>query len=334
MVIFMKLNKLLVFPLILTLFGTSCSNHKNIYIDQKENIDSFVYVDNSGLTSLINNKQDFVLVVGENGCSTCEIIKPVLIDYIKKYEYIIYWIENNIYQKVVDKFVDSDEYSLKANIMSASIILFDNGITKEVIEYDENLYYSDSKLELTLENKINKSNIYSLNTLEKFQYSKAYSMYRYDYSSTTDLDNKIKEDKSSILYSWGPCPDCMRIKDEVLNEYMPSSNKKIYSFEVSHFRNDYSTNPELFDEFASKYQFNDYRGGKVPSIVTYNNGSKVNMHVYFNDEFEKQNDGSYLIKNSYIPELINTSYSSGENMYKELMKIHKEKTIEYLDNHL
>ena len=61
--------------------------------------------------------------------------------------------------------------------MSATIILFDEGKTKEVIEYNDNLYYSDSKLELTLENKSIVAFLHKLLTLnsvniivEKSQY--------------------------------------------------------------------------------------------------------------------------------------------------------------------
>ena len=331
----MNFKKLLIFPLILTLFGTSCSNNEKIYVEQKENIDSFVYLSNQELTSLINNKQDFVLVVGENGCSTCELIKPVIIDYLTKYEYIIYWIENRTYQTVVDKFIDSDGYSLKANIDSASILLFNNGKTKEVIEYNQNLYFSDSKFELTLENKITGSHLYSLNNLTSFSYSPKQKMYRVDLSLTEELDTIIaSNNKSMILYSWGPCPDCIRIKEELLKEYLVSTKKKLYVFEVSHFRNDYSSNPTLFNEFASKYKFNTYRGGKVPALCLYKNNELVNMHVYYNDEFVKNEDQSYTITNSYIPELINTNYSSGNAMFDNIAKIHTQKTIEYLDKNL
>lgn len=331
----MKFKKLLIFPLILTLFGTSCSNKNKIIIEQKENIDSFVYLNNDELTSLIKNKQDFVLVVGENGCLTCETIKPVIIDYIKKYEYVIYWIENNIYQTVVDKFVTSEDQALKANIMSASILLFNDGVTKEVIEYNENLYFSENKFELTLEDKITGSNLYSLNTLDTFEYSKKTTMYKMNLESTTDLDNKIasKEDVL-VLFSWAPCPDCSRIKQDVLNEYMANKDKKLYIFEVAHYRQDLTNNPELYEQFATKYQFDSYRGGKVPTIAKYNESKLVNMHVYFNDEFEKQEDGSYLIKNSFIPRLVNSSYQNGSKMIEELKQIHKEETIAYLDSNL
>ena len=331
----MKFKKLLIFPLILTLFGTSCSNKNKIIIEQKENIDSFVYLNNDELTSLIKNKQDFVLVVGENGCLTCETIKPVIIDYIKKYEYVIYWIENNIYQTVVDKFVTSEDQALKANIMSASILLFNDGVTKEVIEYNENLYFSENKFELTLEDKITGSHLYSLNTLDTFEYSKKTTMYKMNLESTNDLDNKIasKEDVL-VLFSWAPCPDCSRIKQDVLNEYMANKDKKLYIFEVAHYRQDLTNNPELYEQFATKYQFDSYRGGKVPTIAKYNESKLVNMHVYFNDEFEKQEDGSYLIKNSFIPRLVNSSYQNGSKMIEELKQIHKEETIAYLDSNL
>ena len=219
--------------------------------------------------------------------------------------------------------------------MSATILLFDEGTTKEVNNYDENLYFSDGKFELTLENKVTGSNIYSLNTLEPFAYSKKSTMYKYNLESTSDLDTKINSTNDSlVLFSWAPCPDCVRIKDDVLYEYLSQTNKKLYMFEVSHYRNDYTNNPELYDQFAKKYQFNSYRGGKVPTIVKYNNSSLVNMHVYFNDEFEKQEDGSYIIKNSFIPSLINTSYQTGTKMMEELKVVHKNETIKYLDINL
>ena len=331
----MKFKKILIFPLLLTLFGTSCSNKEKIIIEQKENIDSFVYVNDQELSTLITNKQDFVLVVGENGCFTCNLIKPVIVEYIKKYDYVIYWVENNNYKTVVDKFANSVDQKLKSDIMSATILLFDEGITKEVIEYNDNLYYSDSKFELTLENKITGSNIYSLNKLVPFNYSSNFQMYRFDYASTEELDNKINDQNESlVLYSWGPCPDCMRVKDDILDEYMSNAKNKIYIFEVSHFRNNYSEHPEIFDEFSNTYKFNDYRGGKVPSIVKYSSGDKINMHVYFNDEFIKNEDGSYTITNSYTSSLINTNYSSGSKMIEELRKLHKEELIKYLDNNL
>lgn len=331
----MKLKKLLIFPLLITLFGSSCSNKDKIIIEQKENIDSFVYVDDQELSTLITNKQDFVLVVGENGCFTCNLIKPIIVEYIKKYDYIIYWIENHNYKNVVDKFSNSDDQKLKADIMSATILLFDEGITKEVIEYDDNLYYSDAQFELTLENKIKGSNIYSLNKINSFAYSSNFSMYKFDYSDTEELDNKINSlDKSLVLYSWGPCPDCMRVKDDILDDYMTNKNRKLYTFEVSYFRNDYTNNPKPFDEFADKYQFSSYRGGKVPSIVNYQNGEKLNMHVYFNDEYQKNEDDSYSIINSFNPALINTSYQNGKKMIEELREIHKNALITYLDENL
>ena len=331
----MKLKKLLIFPLLITLFGSSCSNKEKIIIEQKENIDSFVYVDDQELSTLITNKQDFVLVVGENGCFTCNLIKPIIVEYIKKYDYIIYWVENHNYKNVVDKFSNSDDQKLKADIMSATILLFDEGITKEVIEYDDNLYYSDAQFELTLENKIKGSNIYSLNKIKSFTYSSNFSMYKFDYSDTEELDNKINSlDKSLVLYSWGPCPDCMRVKDDILDDYMTNKNRKLYTFEVSYFRNDYTNNPKPFDEFASKYQFSSYRGGKVPSIVNYQNGEKLNMHVYFNDEYQKNEDDSYTIINSFNPALINTSYQNGKKMIEELREIHKNALITYLDENL
>ena len=219
--------------------------------------------------------------------------------------------------------------------MSASILLFNDGVTKEVIEYNENLYFSENKFELTLEDKITGSNLYSLNTLDTFEYSKKTTMYKMNLESTTDLDNKIasKEDVL-VLFSWAPCPDCSRIKQDVLNEYMANKDKKLYIFEVAHYRQDLTNNPELYEQFATKYQFDSYRGGKVPTIAKYNESKLVNMHVYFNDEFEKQEDGSYLIKNSFIPRLVNSSYQNGSKMIEELKQIHKEETIAYLDSNL
>ena len=58
------------------------------------------------------------------------------------------------------------------------------------------------------------------------------------------------------------------------------------------------------------------------------------MHVYFNDEYIKNDDGTYSISNSYISSLKNTIYSSGNDMISKIRKIHKEELIKYLDENL
>ena len=322
----MKLKKFLIFPLLISLFGTSCSSKNKIIVQQKENIDSFVYLEKDELNFLLNSKQDFVLVVGEKGCYTCEIIKPILADYIKKYEYVIYWVENRIYKDVA-----SNNDDLKDNIYSASILLFDNGLTRELIEYNDNLYYSKNQLETTLERKISGSNIYLINDFDKYEYSTSFNMYKINLTTTNLLDEKVSSNNDNfVLYSWGLCPDCMSLKTDVLDSLLTNKNKKLYTFETSYVRSD----KDNFALFTNKYKFDDYRGGKVPTIVKYNNGSKVNMHVYLNDEFVKNDDGSYYIKTSFISELVNTTYPDSAKMFSSIKEIHKAKVIEYLENNL
>lgn len=325
-----KLLKLILPILLLTSFS-SCSKKDKAILLQKENVDSFVYIKNDELDDLINSKNDFVLVVGQEGCSTCDLIKPIITSYIKKYQYIIYWVEIDEYKKV------APSYSLDSDIMSSTVLIFNDGKMQKKLSYEKYLYYDIDNFELTMEKEVKSSHIFSLNDYESFIYSSSFNMLKTNYSSDKTLENKIIEDNINVLYAWNKCLDCIDFSNNFLTSYMSKSNKKLYTYEVSYFRNQKDENglPELndFHSFAQKYQFNTYREGKVPSIVTYSKSVKTSMAVYLNDEIEELN-GSYKIKNSFYQDLIGLEDKNLFDLNTKIKETELSLIKDYLETYL
>ena len=76
--------------------------------------------------------------------------------------------------------------------------------------------------------------------------------------------------------------------------------------------------------FATKYGFVSYRDGKVPVLINYESGNATDLLVYHNDVIK---DG--VVEVSFFDDLIGQSLSDNE-----LIKIHNERTIEFLDKYL
>ena len=75
-------------------------------------------------------------------------------------------------------------------------------------------------------------------------------------------------------------------------------------------RNNDNKEPLWDDEingFPYKYEFSSYRGGKVPAIVSYENGNKVDYIIYHNDVINNN-----VVQESFFEELIGNSYSEEE----------------------
>lgn len=327
-----KITKLLI-PFI-TLFSLiSCNNiNKKAFIMQKDNIDTFVYVNELELDSLLYQKQDFILVLGQNGCSTCDIIKPNLIRLIKKKNYIIYWAEINEYLKLASK------YNIDDKTYSATVQVYKNGQILKSLPYEKNLYYDEDQLEFTLSKYTTPSNIYLINDYIDYSYTNDYKMLRLDLSSFNDLKLiKEKDEKNTVLFSWYKCPDCISLKNDFLLKHMASQKKKIYLFEVDYLRSKVNENSEpdlsLFHEFANMFLFSSYKEGRVPSFITYQNNEKIDMAVYLNDVIENEND-QYIVKESFYKDLIGKQGSNLVELKEELSKLELEYIKEYLIKNL
>lgn len=324
----------LLFPIILTLFSSvSCNNLNNkISVNQKEGIDSFILIDDRELINYINQKKDFMVVIGQQGCESCINIIPTFNEYIKNTSRIIYWIEISDYLLAEESLKNSGEYALNPMINTASLLFFDDGITIKNLEYSHSLYSSTSSLEREINKYTYNSKYFNLNDIVKTSYMGDYYMYKNSYSTYKLLNERVRDDQDiTVLYTLNTCKDCQLLKQMFLDEYLVSKNYRLYYFEVDDIRNG---NEDDWITFKSLFQFDNYRDGRVPTFVSYQEGKKINMAVFVNDVIEEK-DNKFIITDSFWEEdVIGINGSTYEECYNKASKIEEKLIKSYLDYYL
>lgn len=337
----MKKKSLLVLISTLLSFNCiSCSNKQDplksdnsIKIDQIDSIDSFIKIDENELYSLINKKKDFVLVIGQEGCLSCESIIPVLKSYISNYDFVFYWIDISSYQEAVKILKDDETYSLKPVVMSASLLLFDEGKDVEYIEYDMKLYESKDSVGKKLNKYISRSGYYLINDLVEISYSEGVNMYQNNIESYENLKDLIydKKEEVTVLFSWYQCPDCQLLKSLVLDDYLKTTIKPLYFFEVDGIRN---SSEDEWVIFKSYFQFDDYRDGRVPTFVHFKDGKKVDMAVFVNDVIEEEDNEFVITESFWEDKIVGLKASTKEELYNKSAKEEAKYIKEYLNKYL
>jgi hypothetical protein len=194
----------------------SCASSNKLKIEKIKDIDSFIYLNKTDLETTFSLKKDFILVIGEVGCSSCEIIRPKLIDYIKDNQIVIYYADYNNYISY------AKENDLDTNVYSATILMYQKGEFKTSLEYSSSLYFDDNRLSLSLSSKITSSYYYVINDLDSISYDGT-KMYQFNYQTTSKLDN-IKS-SSSINYFINYSKT-----DTLLYSYLEDVKKDIYLY--------------------------------------------------------------------------------------------------------
>jgi hypothetical protein len=273
---------------------------------------------------MITHKEDFVLVVGQQGCSTCEVIKTPLLKYINETHYLLYWIEYEEYNEVVS----NNNYSLEAGIASSTLLFFDDGAISSKLEYAQSIYSSESNLFGKLNNLVRSSNYNVINDLVSYEYDLDTTMQQISYTTTSYLDSLIASSSTLIEFSWRDCSDCSSLHSNFLDAYLIDNNKTLNRFEVGEIRS--SLSKDEWKEWKATYKLNNYGEGYVPSIIKYSNNDFVSMALYSNDTIEEI-DGSYQVTASFWgEEIIGTTGSS----YIEAMENAKEKEIPLIKDYL
>ena len=234
------MKKLIVISLLIAIFQfSSCSNKcEKIYLEQNYQVDSFIYLNSEELISLIQQNKDFALTIGSYGCESCEIIKPIIIQYIKDNKTPFYWIEHQDYSQAIDYLENDSYYSLRPSIYSASLLLFDNGQDKNYLQYNDSTYSSLYNFKNKMRNYLDKSGIVNINDYDLIYYlDNTTIMYKQKEVSTMsniNLDKIISEnEKVTVVYSWSICPDCTLLYNQFLKNYMEINNrKKIYIYDI------------------------------------------------------------------------------------------------------
>lgn len=301
-----------------------------MFVDRVNQLDTFIYTDSGDLLDLIAQKKDFVLAIAQVGCETCQSIKEPMKSFIRKNSFPIYWIEIQEYRKTVELLSDDEEYRIRSIVTSASLLLFDDGKDVRYIEYDPKIYASAKSFSEQIGKYCSTSPYFIGNDTEVYDYYGEEIMYRFNSLSSSKIEQMIQSSSEvSILFSWYDCPDCQEFKSRFLDDYLAENGKELTLFEVGEIRS-----TEEWTQFKSHFQFDSYRNGRVPTIVTYRNGEKIDMAVFVNDVIE-ETGGKYQVTESFWgDEIVGISADTSEECRKKASEKECLLIEDYLNRHL
>lgn len=338
-----------IFSLLGILLLGGCNNTKDDkinYLTGDLTNTSVIRLSNSdSLETMRENGSSFVVIASIDGCLTCEEkVFPRFKYYIENYGLPIYRIGFN-------KLSNTDPLAI---LRSDGPVL---GIYKE-----------GKKLLIAAYQK-NKS-VYE--TQESFNafFEKYVTLPSVFYISKDQLDDKIRNKKTFvILYDRNTCPDCSYLQEHFLHQYVKDNKDKtfyIIDCDVKGVRYDENGdyNQEQWIKFKEDHLLNKtdtnpygYSGGVVPTFQYYLNGVLSASDVYVNESFKEElisgteENGQkvtykFTVTESFIEELINTSYTF-ETTYNEdtirmqkyefqrecVSEIHENKVKDFLDTY-
>ena len=296
----------------------SCQNESvysdKVIITKSENLDSYVKIQDIKELNSIARYDDAVVIITQEGCSSCNLLLGYLDDYIASNHYLIYTVEATTYLEGYNSdYNENGSYALLYPRISVTptFLFFKSG--KIIDTYAQSV--SQEKLATFFSEHTYDLNYYSLNTFIK---NGLYGYYTEDISeeedtlgySTTSLDKKIAEGNCLIIYSWRRCPDCLDLKEDLIYPFFNEHpDIKIYYYEVDgYYLLKQSSNEskkeeglKKFSNFSIKYFLSDYvlhdelneRTGCVPTLVYYS-AKGHETKVYKNDLNPYINSAGYL----------------------------------------
>ncbi len=313
------------FCAILLAFGfTSCGNKNGLSQDQKillegENeIAEMVEISKDEFQSMLEAKEDFVIMLSQKGCAGCAAFKPLINDLVGKTDSVIYLVET-----LVTDLVDYKYTPTLAFIKAGEVVEKSDPTTKaEVFE--------------------------KYNELEA--YISSYAIYPSLLEiNVADLRSKIVNNESFVIYyAWDSCSDCTYMHFNFLDDYQRNYTKeqKYYYIETSEWRKD-GADTEIWKAFAAEFKIDSYRGGKIPTFQYYEQGELAEMAVYLNDSIGSSSDevtGNVTLsvtgcfyENAEIlgKEFKGSSFAEAYSAYKDGVKAyHNAKLKKFLDTNL
>lgn len=311
-----KIIRFIFATLVLVCLGGCVDMNKKILVETEYNIQNAIELTEQELVSKLKvdgneTGDDFVLYVYTPGCMGCESFKKIALNpYIQETSARIYSVTNTVAKKYL---------ALSNKDSSPVIIIFKEGkqLAKTGALYDESTFASKDGLKTYLDKYIVVSKMMWIDE--------------------ENLDSLIASKQEVVVYfSWNECGDCASFKEYYLNEYLLNNkaNKVFYAFETNEWRSQKDEHPEVWEAFAKKYQIDSYQGGKIPSIVYYNEGVKKDMVVYLNDIFDF-NESGLKVTGSYYKDApyVNQTYKD-YNAYKEGVKeFHNSKVDDFLNKY-
>ena len=309
------MKKIIQFVLMLVVLFSlgGCKMDEKILLETEYNIQEAVELDETSLVAKLRVEgnetgDDFVLYVYTPGCVACASFKSsVLKPFIKDSNAVIYSVTNTLAKKYI---------SLSNKDASPVLVIFKQGkqVAKTGALYDEETFASKEGLKSYLDKYV---------VLSKMQYI-----------SSDNLDALLMSKEEIVVYfSWNACGDCAAFKENFLNDYLLNNRAKktFYMLETNEWRSQKEEHPEIWLEFTKKYELDSYQGGRIPSLVYYDEGVKKDMAVYLNDVMSFDEAG-IKVTGSYYGDapFINNTYKTYEDYKNGVKEFHNQKVEEFL----
>lgn len=321
----------------------SCGENQDsrISLTRKEGITSTVMLTSAKQLQDITRYDDCMVFVELTGCSYCERTKHNLQTYITETNAVIYEIESNDYKEAYQDISNSQGTyaNLYPYLKGYPGLLFYSGgklvntYLSSAVKYEQLVDIMNAYTKLSNRYLLNDftyspaEEVYYLNTPEDYEETKHLDTWGY---STNDLEKKIQENNSLILYTWRRCHDCIDYRKDVLTPFeQKNPNVKIYFYETEGYmlgkrEEDKETKKfvsKLWEDFCNKFHLSDYSlqdefgyvGGFVPTIVSYKDNS-YSLSVFSNARDVKRNENGTL------------SYSMA--FYDEILKLQSDTKVE------
>ncbi len=289
-----KILKLLLVLVVVFVCVSGCSCKDNNDDDKVRlqigdmNAQTYEIISETKLNKMIDNEENFLLFVYQEGCYGCRLFKPILESAIKERHLKVYAVE--IWSLSRDhSLTDIIEYT-------PTIVLYEKGEVETYSDPDKNSSYFGSKDGF-------------LSFLDK--YTRMPTLY---YIDKNGLDEKIANgDDFIVYYSRKSCEDCSYLNRNYLKEYLDDNYKTKHFYILETDAEGIRLRDGQYDEnqwvdFKNQYGLSNVNNslghgvGYVPTLQYYSNGQIKEMMVYFNDgEYVENSDGSYsiVINNSY-----------------------------------
>lgn len=312
-----KLRKLLISFTILSSFSiTSCNLTSEIdnyigseYLQYNLSVNNLVKLSSDQFISkvtLLNTtpsiSNNFLVLIYSLSCSTCKKVESYISSLASNEHFVIYAIEISDYKLVYDQYKDDSNFNnCFYNITSYPTFLYykseNNSISCKLQPLGNEFYKDEQTFSICLHKFFSSSKIYYLNDVS-YSTIGSFTFDLINYDSYSYLSYKIKNSSNiAIFYTWDKCADCTSLFSNFLYEYS-KSNSNIYCFESSYYRELKYSQPSVYDDFVSLFEFKN-QDGYIPTLVKYSNGKMVESCKYDTSSNDSINQSIDKIKSIY-----------------------------------
>lgn len=185
-------KKNLLFIVLFSISLFSCKGKEKISQYKMDNLSSFIYASQDFLDEILSSKNNSLVFIGSENCSSCILARPYLEQYIKITNQVIFWVDTHVFNNLKDK------YSLYS-YSSSTLLIIKEGKVNSIIPYSSNNYSSQQYINKLLSSKI-KQDKYILNDIDEFIYSSTFSMCSLSFKTNAYLNDLIDEKILNSFY--------------------------------------------------------------------------------------------------------------------------------------